>query len=570
MNKKIEKIVGITLIFLMFVTAMIVLIPGITTAANEPPVAVAYPKYQEVEVGNEVWFTGDASYDIDGWIVEYVWEFGDGTNGNGNLTSHIYYVPGFYTVWLTVYDNENATGMDYANVTVLPSNTTNEPPVAYAYPDYQTVGVAEDAWFYGGYSYDPDGYIVSWEWNFGDGNFGSGINVSHSYTMPGIYRVSLTVTDDDAATDTDNCTVEVLNDTVNDPPVADAEPDYQTVNVGEDAWFSGNLSYDPDGFIVSYAWDFGDGNFGSGIDVTHAYTTKGTYNVILVVTDDMGAMDTDNCTVVVEDPYPQPPINLDAELVPGAIEDVLLTWAASGDDGAGYDDVVSYEIYRSNSVDGPYVCVDSILADDSLTYSWTDFGKGDLDWNNYFYIVRAKDAGGFEDDNENKVGKFAWHLEKDWNLFSVPLVQSDISRDTVLQTINGSYTALQGYHAGKSRPWLHWHRDKPHYFNDEIEISHENGYYIDMIVPDYLVTAGKVASQTDINLKSGWNLVGYPCLSEQIVSDALSSIEGNYNMVEYFDPITDKEIRLKPNDLMIPGFGYWIHVTADCVWTITN
>jgi hypothetical protein len=214
--------------------------------------------------------------------------------------------------------------------------------------------------------------------------------------------------------------------------------------------------------------------------------------------------------------------------------------------------------------------VDSVLADDSPTYSWTDFGKGDLDWNNYFYKVRAKDGGGMEDENENKVGKFAWYLEKDWNLFSVPLVQSDTLRDTVLQTIDGNYAALQGYHAGKSRPWLHWHRDKPNYFNDEIEVTHDKGYYIDMIVPDYLVTAGKVASQTDINLKSGWNLVGYPCLSGQNVSDALSSIDGKYNMVEYFDPIKDKEVRLGPNDLMIPGLGYWIHATADSTLEVTN
>jgi PKD repeat protein len=570
MNNKIEKIVGIMLIFLVFVTAMIVMVPGNSTAANEPPVAVAYPKYQEVEVSEEAYFTGDASYDTDGWIVDYVWEFGDGTYGYGNSTSHIYYTPGFYTVWLTVYDNENATGMDYANVTVLPSNTTNEPPVAYADPKYQIVPVGEDAWFYGGYSYDPDGYIVSYEWNFGDGNIGYGNYTTHKYMSPGIYYVTLTVTDNEGATDTDTVTVNVTGTPTNLPPVAVAQPDSQTVGVGEDAWFSGNGSYDPDGNITSYEWDFGDGNFGSGIFVMHAYTAPGNYTVILTVTDNEGATDSDTCIVIVEENLPKPPTDLDAILVPGSLEDVKLTWTASADDGAGDDDVTSYEIYRADSVNGPFVYVDSILADDSTTYSWTDFGKGDLDWNNYFYIVRAKNSGGLEDDNENKVGKFAWYLEEDWNLFSVPLVQSDTLRDTVLQTIEGNYAALQGYHAGKSRPWLHWHRDKPNYFNDEIEVSHEKGYYIDMIVPDYLVTAGKVASQTDINLKSGWNLVGYPCLSAQNTSDALSSIDGKYNMVEYFDPIKDKEVRLKSYDPMMPGLGYWIHATADCVWTVTN
>ena len=71
MNNKIEKIVGFTLTFLVFVTTMFVMAPGITTAANEPPVAIAYPKYQEVEVGKEAYFSGDASYDNDGWIVDF-------------------------------------------------------------------------------------------------------------------------------------------------------------------------------------------------------------------------------------------------------------------------------------------------------------------------------------------------------------------------------------------------------------------------------------------------------------------------------------------------------------------
>jgi hypothetical protein len=268
-----------------------------------------------------------------------------------------------------------------------------------------------------------------------------------------------------------------------------------------------------------------------------------------------------------------PAVNLNAILVPGSLEDVKLIWNASEDDGAGYDDVAGYTVYKSTT--GLYGSYDfaawiSALGIPTHTYEWTDYGAGDGDWNNYFYKVRVNDTSDNEEQNDDKVGKFVWYLEKSWNLFSVPLIQSDTSRETVLQTIDGNYAALQGYHAGKSRPWLHWHRDKPNYFNDEIEIDRRKGYYIDMIVSDYLVTAGKVAPQTDINLKSGWNLVGYPSLTEKTVADALTSIDGNYNMVEYFDPIKDKEIRLKSNDLMIPGLGYWIHATADCVWTITN
>jgi parallel beta-helix repeat protein len=264
---------------------------------------------------------------------------------------------------------------------------------------------------------------------------------------------------------------------------------------------------------------------------------------------------------------PLPPVDLQITLLGSELE---LSWGASGDDGAGADDVVSYEIYRAASVNGPYLWVDNVTASDLPTYTWTDSGKGDLDWNNYFYIVRAKDDEGLEDSNENKVGKFVNYLEEEWNLFSTPLIQSNTARETVLQTVDGNYVSVQGYHAGKSRPWLHWHRNKPNQFNDVIEINHKEGYYVDMVTPDYLVTVGKVASSVDINLKSGWNLVGFPSLTDQLRDDALSSIAGKYNMVERFDTSVDKEIRLESTDHMQPGLGYWIHATADCILTITN
>ncbi len=268
-------------------------------------------------------------------------------------------------------------------------------------------------------------------------------------------------------------------------------------------------------------------------------------------------------------PAPQPPLpptNLDIALLGTDLE---LTWSASPDDGGGANDVKGYVIYRATSVNGPYVNV-SFVSSGLSTYSWVDSGKGDLDWNKYFYIVRAKDMDDLEDDNEDKVGKFVSSLEQGWNLISVPLVQSDTKREEVLKTIDNNYAAVQGYHAGKSRPWLHWHRSKPNYFNDVIEITQKDGYYVDMIIADHLVTVGKVSPQVDITLKSGWNLVGYPCLTDRLRDDALSSISGKYNMVMRYDTTKDREVRLTPGDYMQSGDGHWIHATQDCTWTITN
>jgi len=268
-------------------------------------------------------------------------------------------------------------------------------------------------------------------------------------------------------------------------------------------------------------------------------------------------------------PQPQPPLpptNLNIALLG---TDSELTWNPSPDDGGGANDVKGYVIYRATSVNGPYANV-SFVPSGLPTYSWLDTGRGDLDWNNYFYIVKAKDMDDLEDDNEDKVGKFVSYLEQDWNLISVPLVQSNTKREHVLQSIENNYAAVQGYHAGKSRPWLHWHRGKPNYFNDAIEITHKDGYYIDMIIADHLVTVGKVSPQVDITLKSGWNLVGYPCLTDRLRDDALSSISGKYNMVLRYDTTKDREVKLTSSDYMQSGDGHWIHATQDCTWIITN
>lgn len=55
----------------------------------------------------------------------------------------------------------------------------------------------------------------------------------------------------------------------------------------------------PDGTIVSYSWDFGDGNTASGQTVTHAYLEEGDYTVSLTVTDDVGATATDSISIAI-------------------------------------------------------------------------------------------------------------------------------------------------------------------------------------------------------------------------------------------------------------------------------
>lgn len=73
-----------------------------------------------------------------------------------------------------------------------------------------------------------------------------------------------------------------------------------------EVFFDASGSYDPDGNIISYDWNFKDGNMGSGEIVNHTFSSAGNYNVKLTVTDDKGAMDSATKIIVVTDPITEP------------------------------------------------------------------------------------------------------------------------------------------------------------------------------------------------------------------------------------------------------------------------
>uniref|UniRef100_UPI0005BE4E51 PKD domain-containing protein n=1 Tax=Cellulosimicrobium cellulans TaxID=1710 RepID=UPI0005BE4E51 len=131
-------------------------------------------------------------------------------------------------------------------------------------------------------SSDSDGTVASYAWNFGDGHTGTGAAAEHTYDQPGTYAVTLVVTDDDGATGT------VSHDVVT---VGNVAPDARFVATTDKlkASFDASTSGDPDGTVVAYAWDFGDGTSGAGAVVEHTYQNPGSYDAVLTVTDDDGA-----------------------------------------------------------------------------------------------------------------------------------------------------------------------------------------------------------------------------------------------------------------------------------------
>lgn len=125
---------------------------------------------------------------------------------------------------------------------------------------------------------DPDGHIVSWSWNFGDGNAATGETASHHYAHPGDYSVVLTVTDNDG--DTATATQQVTA-----TPVPNRAPevrfDFTADNLA--VAFDGTASRDTDGSIAAVEWDFGSGSAHAteeaGVTQHHSYAHTGDYRL---------------------------------------------------------------------------------------------------------------------------------------------------------------------------------------------------------------------------------------------------------------------------------------------------
>ena len=218
-------------------------------------------------------FSDDPEGDIDSWS----WDFGDGSGGSSARNpTHTFPSTGSYEATLTVTDQGDNSDSITKSVLVA----AGEPPFADFYYQ-QTTGTTVD---FTDFSSDEDGEITAWDWDFGDGSANSTAqNPTHDFPGYGSYDVTLTVTDNDGNAVPTTMEVEVLEAGA---PFADF--DYYQPDAGGLVEFY-DYSYDDDGEVVAWLWDFGDGSADSTVpEPTHLFAAPGEYEVTLTVTDDAG------------------------------------------------------------------------------------------------------------------------------------------------------------------------------------------------------------------------------------------------------------------------------------------
>lgn len=271
---------------------------------NQPPTAVAEVNVDTGDAPFNPFFSSANSFDSDGTIASWLWDFGDGTTSTlPHPAIKVYETPGVYTVTLTVTDNDGATGSDTLAITVTDGGTGgNQPPVAVISADPTSGPAPLVVMFSSAGSFDPDGTIVDYFWAFSNGRTTSRENPRVRFNSDGTYTATLTVTDNEGATASDTITILVGDAPGNQVPTAVASADVTSGEAPLNVNFTGSGSSDSDGTIASYAWDFGDGGSSTSADPSHSYTAAGTYVATLTVTDNEGATGTDTVSITATEP----------------------------------------------------------------------------------------------------------------------------------------------------------------------------------------------------------------------------------------------------------------------------
>ena len=180
----------------------------------------------------------------------------------------------------------------------------NNPPVAIALSSDTTALTGEEIQFDGSMSYDTDGFITNYEWDFGDGNTSTEKTVFHSYSNEGIYNVVLTVIDDYNANDTDS--LSIIISVANYPPTKPIITGPKTGEINKTYEFTA-LSFDLDNDTIQYILNWGDGNEfntsfyenGTLIYINHSWDNFGEYTILIKAYDGKTYSETSDYTIII-------------------------------------------------------------------------------------------------------------------------------------------------------------------------------------------------------------------------------------------------------------------------------
>lgn len=298
------------------------------------------------------------------------------------------------------YFNDTANRLEFA----ICVNAFNQPPTADLTADHPALKAGEPFVFDATGSVDMDGEVVMYEWDFNnDGEFevNTGLegHAEFIYTEPGTYAPHVRVTDNSGATALAFIEVEVLE---NVPPHAELVVNPTAGNPPLSVSFDASGSYDEDGEIVTYEWDWnGDGEYDASTDNIPSwswiYETPGQFEPAVKVTDNNGGIST--CAVPLG--VNTPPVAVVSADPPSGAAPLGVTFNGSG----SYDP------------DGSIVAYSWDIHDDGI-YEHEGSGQPgdwhtDIIWNGAVKVrLRVQDNGGMTGSAVTTVNvSGGWHMQ---------------------------------------------------------------------------------------------------------------------------------------------------------------
>lgn len=223
--------------------------------------------------------------------------------------------------------------------------------------------------------------------------------------------------------------------TPNKPPVANATASPLSGSAPLEVAFDGSGSEDPDGEIVSYVWDFGDGHTESNVTATHIYQADGTFQATLTVTDDRAEQDTSAPIEIKVDPgsnYVNAPTNLTA-VAEGST--VTLNWSDNSDNETGFN------IERAKKIRGKYA-FEFLKTVGENTVSSEDDG---VEAGNYKYRVNAfNEDTNTSSDYSNEAAVVV--EETTGGDLPAPILDASVNNETLIVTLAWSYECPDCYY----------------------------------------------------------------------------------------------------------------------------
>jgi hypothetical protein len=231
--------------------------------------------------------------DMDGYIVSYNWK----SNIDGQLSTNSEFSTsslsiGTHTIYFKVQDNEGAWSSEKnKSLTINPVDrgdpTENKEPTAFIYSITPNSAEYMKMVNFCGHGKDEDGYITEFKWTSSiNGVIGSEETFNTSDLYLGTHTIYFKVKDNENEWSKQvSESLKICLDPYNKPPIINVSRS-NLGYINDEIIFDGSESYDEDGEIIEYHWNFGDGTNGYGEIITHSYTSPGNYTITLTIKDD--------------------------------------------------------------------------------------------------------------------------------------------------------------------------------------------------------------------------------------------------------------------------------------------